>query len=76
MSLEKFIEDFQNQLEDTSTTITPETDYKNQEYWDSLTAMVVKVLIEDEYGVDIQPEELNNFNNIKGLYNFVLSKKK
>lgn len=72
MSIEKFIEDFQNQLEDISTTITPQTDYKNQVYWDSLTAMVVKVMLEDEYKINIRPEKLNDFKNIQELYDFVV----
>lgn len=74
MTLEYFIEKFKDQLEDTSVEINPDTNYSVAEYWDSLTAMVVKVMLEDDYGVDVLPEEISKFNSIQELYDFVVSK--
>ncbi|MDR6922891.1 MULTISPECIES: acyl carrier protein [Chryseobacterium] len=75
MSINEFIEKFQSQLENTDVTITPETEYSKESYWDSLTAMVIKVMIEDEYGVDMEPEQITALNTINALYSFVSEKK-
>ena len=76
MNIDKFIEDFKNQLEDTEVDINPQTDYSNQDYCDSLTAMVVKVMIEDDYKVDLQPEKITSFSTIQELFDFIVSEQK
>lgn len=76
MDINKFIEDFKNQLEDIEVDINPQTDYSKQDYWDSLTAMVVKVMIEDDYKVDLQPEKITSFSTIQELFDFVVSEQK
>lgn len=73
MRIEEFINKFKDQLEDSNVEIGPETNYSNSEFWDSLTAMVVKVMIEDDYGVDLQPEKITSFNSIQELFDFVIS---
>lgn len=75
MKIENFIENFKNQLEDVDTAIQPDTDFANAQYWDSLTAMVVKVMIEDDYGVDIQPEKISSFQSVQELFDFLFEKK-
>lgn len=75
MSINEFIKNFQSQLENTDTLIEPETVYSQESYWDSLTAMVIKVMIEDEYGVDIEPEQITSFKDINELYSFIVEKK-
>ncbi|KMQ66260.1 hypothetical protein ACM46_01535 [Chryseobacterium angstadtii] len=75
MSVNEFIKNFQSQLENTDTAIEPETAYSKESYWDSLTAMVIKVMIEDEYGVDIEPEQITAFKDINELYSFIVEKK-
>ncbi|PIF43407.1 acyl carrier protein [Chryseobacterium sp. 52] len=75
MSINEFIKNFQSQLENTDTVIEPETVYNKESYWDSLTAMVIKVMIEDEYGVDIEPEQITSFKDINELYSFIAEKK-
>ncbi|MCT2563129.1 acyl carrier protein [Chryseobacterium herbae] len=75
MSINEFIKNFQSQLENTDTVIEPETVYSQESYWDSLTAMVIKVMIEDEYGLDIEPEQITSFKDINELYSFIVEKK-
>jgi acyl carrier protein len=71
MELKQFIANFQSQLEDVNTSIEPTTNYVNSEYWDSLTAMVVKVMIEDEYNVDIPVDKINSFSSIQELFDYL-----
>lgn len=75
MNIEDFITSFKGQLEDTNTVVTRELDYGQADFWDSLTAMVIKVMIEDEYGVEIEVEEINEFSSIEELYEAVKSRK-
>ena len=76
MTIDNFIEKFKEQLEDPSVEITAETNYSNAEYWDSLTSMVVKVMLEDDFGIDIQPEKISAFESIQELYDFVIENNK
>ncbi len=72
MEMKEFIEKFQEQLEDQNTDISASTDFIKSDFWDSLTAMVIKVMIEDEYGVDIPVENLENFASIQELYDYII----
>lgn len=76
MSVNEFIKHFQLELENTDTPIGPETEYNQESYWDSLTAMAVNVMIEDHYGLDIEPEQITSFKNINELYSFIIENKK
>ncbi|MGE8377013.1 MAG: acyl carrier protein [Sphingobacterium sp.] len=71
MDIKQFIESIQNHLEDVNTSIDATTDYINLESWDSLTAMVVKVMIEDDYGVDVPVEKINSFSSIQELFDYI-----
>ncbi|MGJ1436868.1 acyl carrier protein [Sphingobacterium siyangense] len=71
MGIERFLESFKAQLEDMNISITEDTDYVKAEFWDSLTAMVVKVMIEDEYNVDIPVEIINQFSTLKELFIYI-----
>lgn len=71
--MEKFIELFKNELEDTDTALTGETDYVNSEFWDSLTAVTVQMMIEDNYSKHIDIKQLNDFADVKSLFDFIIS---
>ena len=71
MEINKFLENFQSQLEDVETSINASTNYVKADFWDSLTAMVVKVMIEDEYEFDIPVEKINSFNSILELFDYI-----
>lgn len=70
-----FIEKFKDQLENSNVEVTPETDFVNAEFWDSLTAMAEMSMIDEDYGVTIEPEEFVEFKNIQGLFDFIVNKK-
>lgn len=75
MEIQQFIEKFKNQLEDVTTPIFPETSYINSEFWDSLTAMVIKIMIDDEYQIDIPVEKLNTFLSVQDLFDYIKNAK-
>jgi acyl carrier protein len=54
--------------------ITANVDFKSLETWDSLTAMSVQVMIEDEYEVKIVPIDFKATTTVKDLYNLIQSR--
>jgi len=73
--MEKFIENFKNQLEDIDTDLSPDSDYVNADFWDSLTAVTIQMMIDDEYGVKVDIKQISSFKSINELYQFVQDKK-
>lgn len=69
--MENFITNFKNQLEDIDTEITPETDYVDSDFWDSLTAITIQMMIDDEYGLKVDIKQLSTFKSLNALYQFV-----
>ena len=73
--MEEFIKNFKNQIEDTSLNLSPKTDYVNSDFWDSLTAVTIQLMIEEEYGLNINIEKLTEFKSIEDLYNYIQNNK-
>ena len=73
--MENFIANFKNQLEDISTELTPEMDFVDTDFWDSLTAVTIQMMIDDEYGVKVDIKQLSNFKSLNELYQFVQENK-
>ena len=75
MNLETFLEQFCSQFEDTDvTTINELTEFKSVKEWDSLVALSVIALIDDEYGVLLTGSDMLRSNTILDLYTLVVSK--
>ena len=73
--MEEFIKNFKNQIEDISLNLSPKTDYVNSDFWDSLTAVTIQLMIEEEYGLNINIEKLTEFKSIEDLYNYIQNNK-
>lgn len=65
--MQKFIELIRYQFEDENLRITQDSVPSEVEGFDSLTAFSIIDSIEDEYGVQIEEEDLNK--RIKDIYN-------
>lgn len=75
MSLEKFIEDFEEAVEDIEPgSLTATTKYRELEAWDSLAVLTFTDVIEMEYGVLLSKKRLESVATIEELYQFVLQK--
>lgn len=77
MSLDKFIENFSYQFDETSPNeIKAKTKYEDLDEWSSLTALSVIAMVDEEYGVIIGAKEIIESITVEGLYNSVMDKKK
>lgn len=75
MSLGKFIEDFEEAVEDIEPgSLTATTKYRELEAWDSLAVLTFTDVIEMEYGVLLSKKRLESVATIEELYQFVLQK--
>ncbi len=74
--MNNFIEKFTLLLEDTDlNTIDGDTVFKDLDEWDSLLALSLITLIDEEYKVKITGEEIRNSSSINDLYAVINIKK-
>lgn len=61
MDKELFVERFAEQFDDTpSEAFTLDTEFRGIKEWDSMVALMVIAMVDDEYGVKVTGEEIRN----------------
>jgi acyl carrier protein len=78
MELNDFIKNFINTFDETPTNVKVDgnTNFKDLEGWDSLTALGVMAMVDDEYGVDLTGTEIKESETIGNLFEIVKNKKR
>lgn len=72
MEISKFIELFADLFDETDVNVfTAETEFKKLDEWSSLIALSVIAMVDEEYGITIQGEDIRNANTIADLFNNV-----
>jgi acyl carrier protein len=75
--IQKFVEDFKSQFEETESTLfTSETRFRDIEEWSSLMALSIIAMIDGEYKVKISGDDIRNSQTIQDLFDIVLSRLK
>lgn len=75
MDIKEFIEKISEQFEDTDPAeITTTTEFKNLDEWSSLTALSIIAMVDEEYDIQLNGDDLRRANTIEDLYNIVKSK--
>ena len=75
MTLDKFFEHFCEELEDTDIDrINIKTDFKNIEEWDSLVALSIIAMIDEEFEVLLTGNDMMKSTTIEDLYDLIKSK--
>lgn len=75
MTLNEFIEAFAGEFEDTDLNVfKPNTNYKELDEWDSLVALSIISMVDDELDKTITGADLRKHETIEELYNFIMSK--
>lgn len=76
MEIKNFIDKFEELLEiEESNVITPATEYKEMDEWDSMMALSLLSMIADEYDVPIMGEDLKKANTVQQLFDIIVEKK-
>ncbi len=75
MILEKFIQNFADQFDDTDPSeITASTNYRELEEWSSLIALSVIAMVDDEYEVTLKGDDITGCTTVEDLFNLVKSR--
>lgn len=75
MTLDKFLEHFCEELEDTDpSTVIASTDFKNIEEWDSLVALSIIAMIDEEFEILVTGRDMLASTTIEDLYKLVISR--
>ena len=74
MEEEKFLEQFIAQFDDEPTGVTMDTDFRDIDDWDSLTALGVISMSDDEYNVKVSGDELKSSKSVRDVFNIVKTK--
>jgi acyl carrier protein len=71
--MKDFIKNFADQLLDQETyVISAETIFRDLDDWDSLTAMAVIAMVEDEYGIKISDDEFKKLKTVQDIHDFIM----
>ncbi len=73
--MEKFIENFAAQFDETETSaFTANTSFKDLDEWDSMLALSVIGMVDEEYAKTINGDDIRNATSIKQLFTIVQEK--
>lgn len=75
MTIEEFIENFAGEFDETpADTFSASTEFKTLKEWNSLTALSVISMIDDQYDKTITGADLRGSKTIEDLFNLVAAK--
>lgn len=75
MELQEFINNFADQFDDIDvSTLNGETVFKDLDDWNSLVALSVIAMIDEEYDVTLKGNDITGASTIEDLYNAVKEK--
>ncbi|HOU67677.1 MAG TPA: acyl carrier protein [Paludibacteraceae bacterium] len=76
MDLKDFISNFAAQFPDEdSSSITADTDFHELDTWSSLNSLLVVTMVFQEYGVELESQDVRDADTIEDLYNIVKNRK-
>jgi acyl carrier protein len=71
MKIEKFVVDLAEALEMGSEQLSAETEYKELANWDSLAALSVIAMTDENYNVSIGGDDIEKSRTVKELWDLV-----
>ena len=75
MNIDNFIENFAGEFDETPVeAFVPTTEFKTLEEWNSLTALSVISMIDDQFNKTITGADLRGSKTLEDLFNLVASK--
>ena len=74
MDINDFIQHFAEQFEETEVSeFSPETSFRDIDEWSSLMALSIMAMVDEEYDVQLNANEMRQANTIQDLFNIVSS---
>ncbi|HKK10324.1 MAG TPA: acyl carrier protein [Bacteroidales bacterium] len=76
MSIEKFIDLVEEEFEELEKgTLKPDSNFREYFEWNSVNALIIIALVDSEYDVSINAEDIQNSESVQDLYNKVMQLK-
>lgn len=76
MEIKEFIEKFVEIFDDTEiSAIKPETKFRDLEEWSSLSTLGLIALADEEYGVELNANDMKGAQTVEDLYKIINNKK-
>ena len=76
MSVEKFIDQVEEEFEELEQgSLKPESNFREYFEWNSVNALIIIALIDSEYDVSINAEDIQKSESVQDLYNKVMELK-
>ena len=74
-TLEEFVELFGELFDDIDVSgFTPETDFRDNDEWSSLSGLSVIAMVDDEFDVTLVGDDIKNSKTIADIYNRIIAK--
>ncbi len=75
MEIQDFIQNVAMQYDNVDASeFTTDTEFKSFDEWNSLLALSIIAMVDDEYGIVISNEDIKKAKTVQDLYNIVNSK--
>lgn len=75
MDLNEFVAHFAEQFEDTDASVfTPETHFRELEEWSSFMGLNIIAMVDNEYDIVINGDDIRKSNTIKDIFDIACSK--
>ena len=69
---EQIIDLLKSMFEDIDTSdFNINTEFKNNDEWDSMTALTLITLLDNEFNISISGEKIKELNTVKDLINYI-----
>ena len=74
-SLEEFVKLFAEQFEETDPSVfKADTNFRETDEWSSLIALGVIAMVDEEFDVTLEGNDVRNSNTIEDIYKAVIAK--
>ena len=75
MELQEFVQNFANQFDDTDAgSFTPSTRFRDLDEWSSIIGLSIILMVDEEYGVNLEAGDMKKADTIEELYDIVKAK--
>jgi acyl carrier protein len=75
MKIENLILKLEEGFDDLSVKLQPDTDFKQLDEWSSLHALIIIALVDTEYDITLDGNDLRNLNTVQDLFDLIIEKK-
>lgn len=71
MNTVDFIEKFAEAIETDASNLTVETEFRSLDDWNSLAVLSVIVMLDEEYGIQIENKDFKNLDTIADIVDYI-----